>query len=329
MKVLGQNIKSGEKTLKIESIDDLWHLKNIIEEGDVVSGKTLRKTVIKRGDQIDYGEKKPVTLSIKVEKTELKDNALRISGRIISGQNDIELSSYHTMNIECGSVLTLQKNWKPHHIERLKKAEIKHPLLLITVLDREQADFAIIKESGIEMITSIRSRDPEKREEYYNEIYNFLKKKNIKNIVIAGPGFERENLLNFISKKDREFAKNIFLEHSSNIGITGIREVIEKSSNKIIKQTRIAKESEVVKEFMEKIAKGGLVVYGIEETKRAVEYGAVEKLLISDEKVRDFEDIMEKVEKQKGIVVIIGSDHELGEQFLNMGGIAGFLRFRI
>jgi stalled ribosome rescue protein Dom34 len=34
MKVLGQNIKSGEKTLKIESIDDLWHLKNIIEEGD-------------------------------------------------------------------------------------------------------------------------------------------------------------------------------------------------------------------------------------------------------------------------------------------------------
>jgi protein pelota len=329
MKVLGQNIKSGEKTLKIESIDDLWHLKNIIEEGDVVSGKTLRKTVIKRGDQIDYGEKKPVTLSIKVEKTELKDNVLRISGRIISGQNDIELSSYHTMNIECGSVLTLQKNWKPHHIERLKKAEIKHPLLLITVLDREQADFAIIKESGIEMITSIRSRDPEKREEYYNEIYNFLKKKNIKNIVIAGPGFERENLLNFISKKDREFAKNIFLEHSSNIGITGIREVIEKSSNKIIKQTRIAKESEVVKEFMEKIAKGGLVVYGIEETKRAVEYGAVEKLLISDEKVRDFEDIMEKVEKQKGIVVIIGSDHELGEQFLNMGGIAGFLRFRI
>jgi stalled ribosome rescue protein Dom34 len=31
----------------------------------------------------------------------------------------------------------------------------------------------------------------------------------------------------------------------------------------------------------------------------------------------------------RGQVAIIGSDHEMGEQFLHMGGIAGFLRFRL
>ncbi|MEM7819964.1 MAG: mRNA surveillance protein pelota [Candidatus Aenigmatarchaeota archaeon] len=329
MKILSQDIKSGVKTLIIEDMDDLWHLKHIIEPGDFVTSKTIRKTVIKRGSEIDYGEKKPMVLTLKVDKTELSENKLRITGQITNGPKTIEMNAYHTMQIEPKDTITIQKEWKSYHIERLKKAQIKHPLLLITVLDREQADFAILKESGIEMIATIRCKDNEKRDEYYSEIYSFLKKKNLKNMIIAGPGFERENLLKFISEKDKEFSKNIILEHSSNIGITGIREVIEKSSSRVLKETRIAKESEIVKEFLQRVSKESLVVYGADETKKAVEYGAVDKLLISVNKIKEFEGIMEKIEKQKGEIIIIGSDHELGEQFLNMGGIAGFLRFRI
>jgi protein pelota len=329
MKLIRIDRKTGEAEIKIEDITDLWHLKQIIEEGDIVSGRTIRKTVIKRGDDIEYGEKKPVVLSIKTEKTELKDGILRVSGKITGGQKDIELSSYHTMNLEPGLFLKIQKTWKPYHIDRLKKAQIKHPLLLITVLDREEADFAILKESGIEMIATIRRKDPENLDDYHMEIYDFLKKKNIKNMIIAGPGFERENLFKFISNDDKDFAKNIIIEHTSNIGVTGIREVIGKSSNRVLKETRVAKESEAVREFMERVAKEELVVYGPEETRKAVEYGAVSKLLISFEKARDFEDVMERAEKQRCEIIIIGSDHELGEQFLHMGGIGGLLRFRI
>ena len=38
---------------------------------------------------------------------------------------------------------------------------------------------------------------------------------------------------------------------------------------------------------------------------------------------------MEAEERTGGNVVIIASDHELGEQFLHLGGVAGFLRFRM
>jgi stalled ribosome rescue protein Dom34 len=37
---------------------------------------------------------------------------------------------------------------------------------------------------------------------------------------------------------------------------------------------------------------------------------------------------MDAEERMAGNVVIIAADHELGEQFLHLGGIAGFLRFR-
>ncbi len=71
-----------------------------------------------------------------------------------------------------------------------------------------------------------------------------------------------------------------------------------------------------------------LVVYGPKETEKAVSIGAVETLFVSQQKLDAFEKLMETQERMRGAVVIIGSDHELGEQFLHLGGIAGFLRFK-
>jgi stalled ribosome rescue protein Dom34 len=96
-----------------------------------------------------------------------------------------------------------------------------------------------------------------------------------------------------------------------------------------LKETRIAKECEYVQEVLLRMKTEGLVVYGREETQKAISMGAVEILLVSDKKIVEFEKLMERVERLKGKVVIIGSDHEMGEQFLHLGGIAGFLRFRI
>ncbi|NIO21054.1 MAG: mRNA surveillance protein Pelota, partial [Candidatus Aenigmarchaeota archaeon] len=105
--------------------------------------------------------------------------------------------------------------------------------------------------------------------------------------------------------------------------------VIKTSANRILKDTRIARETELVEKLLQEINKDGLAVYGKKETMKAVEYGAIETLLVSEESIPDFEEIMDKVEKQGGNIRIISSDHESGEKFLNLGGIAGFLRFKI
>lgn len=333
MRILKSDLKRGVVKVKIENLDDIWVLKHVLEKGDLVTGKTFRKKIIKRGEKIEYGERIPMVLKIKVEDVEFQKESgnLRITGKIVSGPESIQLHSYHTIQAEPGKILLIQKEWKKYQIEKLKKAQIKKPLLLIGVIDREEMDFGILKESGIEMISSFY---PEKEEEdrrgFYKKILDYLKgKKEFEKIIIAGPGFERENLFNYIKERDKELTNKIILEHSSDVGISGVKEVIKKSANKILRETRIAKETELIEEVLKRIKTNGLVVYGREDTEKAINYGAVESLIVSEEKIREFENLMEKTEKMGGKVFIVSSEHESGEQFLNLGGIAAFLRYKI
>ena len=331
MKIIYKDLKEQKIKVLVESIEDMWHLAHVLEKGDIITARTMRKSSVKSGGEYEYGEKKPMTLSISLEKTELRKDtaALRLSGQIIDGPEDIPRQAYHSMQIEANSTLTIQKaKWKAHQIERLEKAVMKKPALLVCVLDREEADIAILRESGIEMKANITNRDKENMEGYYDEIISCLKTYEAGIIIIAGPGFERENLLKYISSKDKEFAKKMLLEHASSTGINGINEILKKSANRILRETRIAKEGWYVNELLKRIKTDGLAVYGKSETKKAVEMGAVEALLVSQEKVDEFSDLMETQEKMRGAIVIIGGDHELGEQFLHLGGIAGLLRFK-
>jgi protein pelota len=71
--------------------------------------------------------------------------------------------------------------------------------------------------------------------------------------------------------------------------------------------------------------------------KKAVEYGAVDFLLISDKVLREAEDdertrlegLMRRAEHMGGRVMIIGSEHESGVKLLGLGGIAAQLRYAI
>lgn len=331
MKILSRNPKEQKVRVSVETPEDLWHLDHVLVPGDMVTCRTMRKTSVKRGGEYEYGEKKPMVLTIKVEKIEFREDSgiLRLTGPIVSGPEDVE-RSYHSIQVDVGSVLTIQKGkWKSYEIQRLEKARVKKPLLMVCILDREEADFAVLGESGIGMKANIANYDKENMEAYYERIVSYLKKQDFETFILAGPGFERENLLRFIKRDEKDLAKKIILEHSSSTGITGVREVIKKSANRILRETRVAKESGHVNEIMKRIKTEGLVVYGPKETEKAVNTGAVETLFVSQEKVRDFEKVMEAQEKMRGEIVIIGSDHELGEQFLHLGGIAGFLRYMV
>jgi protein pelota len=331
MKLIRRDMKEQEVKVQVEALEDLWHLEHILEIGDLVTSKTFRKTSIKSGGEYEYGDKRPMTLTIRLEKMELKSDTgvLRLNGPIVEGPEDVPKQAHHSLQIEADSVLAIRKErWKAHQLDRLEKAKTKKPLLLICVLDREDADFALLKESGIEMKASITNYDKENMEEYYDKIISYLKGQEVQTIVLAGPGFERENLLKYINAKDKDLSRRIILEHASATGINGVHEILKKSANRILKETRIAQESGYVNEILRRMKTDGLVVYGAAETAKAVAMGAVETLFVSQQKLDAFEKLMEAEERMRGRVVIIGSDHELGEQFLHLGGIAGFLRFK-
>ncbi|HUL62169.1 MAG TPA: mRNA surveillance protein Pelota, partial [Methanocella sp.] len=73
MKVNKEELRGdfGEISLTPESLDDLWHLKYIVEPGDTVFSVTFR-AVDSVSDKIrpDKVEKKPIRLGVKVESVE-------------------------------------------------------------------------------------------------------------------------------------------------------------------------------------------------------------------------------------------------------------------
>lgn len=336
MEILKTDLKHGKITIKPVNMDDLWHIQQVLEIGDKVSAKTERKTTIKRGQEVVKGDREIMVLGIEVEKINL-ENQLRLTGKIVEGPENIT-HEHHTISIEPGTVLTIEKAWENYQLERLKKAKIKKPLLFICVLDREQADFAVLKESGIEFLASIEPKkagtrstskeEPGGRDGFYKEIADYFEGKS-EYIIVAGPGFESENLLKYIKGKNPELAKKIIREHSSDVGRAGIQEVIKRSASTILKDTRISREAGFVEEFLKRISMKGLVIYGKSETEESVNSGTVETLLVSIEKVKEFRALMEQAEKLSGQVILITSDHPLGEQFLNLGGVGGFLRFKV
>ena len=69
MKIIHQNLKKGIVKIRIEGLDDLWHLNQLIDPSDFVSGQTFRKIKLGKSDERSTKvEKKKVFVTLQVEK---------------------------------------------------------------------------------------------------------------------------------------------------------------------------------------------------------------------------------------------------------------------
>lgn len=128
MKVIGFIPAKKTARLKVETVLDLWHLENIIEKGDLVTGRTPRTIFVQREEKKEKVKKKLVVLTIRVEKKQFHRHAnmLRISGKITEAPEEVQLGSHHTIEVGPGKFLTLEKHvWKPEQIDRLERAKTR------------------------------------------------------------------------------------------------------------------------------------------------------------------------------------------------------------
>ena len=126
MRVIKKDMKHGVMVLKVEDSDDLWHLDHVLSAGDVVKTRTMRKVAVKAGGEFRLSEKKPMVLAVSLEKKGFDHTSgiLRVSGKIVEGPPETKLSSYHTMEVEPGTVLTVwKKSWGPAVMKRGGVAE--------------------------------------------------------------------------------------------------------------------------------------------------------------------------------------------------------------
>lgn len=130
------------------------------------------------------------------------------------------------------------------------------------------------------------------REVEINEFYKrvakhaakaFLEDHNVKYIVISGPGVAKEDFYKGEYLDYRLQRKVIGLVDTGYAGEEGIRETVHRGKN-LLQDVRYVEEQEMVEEFLSEVSRGGeLVSYGIGPVLKALELGAVDKILIVDD----------------------------------------------
>ncbi len=352
MKLINKNLKKGQLKVRIENIDDLWYLNSIIDPGDIVKGKTLRKIKIGEKEQRKINiVKKPVFITLKAEKIEFHkySNILRVLGIIIEGPDDIPKGSYHTFNLEENSIISIIKpGWLNYQLDKIKEAcaDVK-PDIMVCVFDREEAYFALLKKQGYELLSKLKGNVQKKASEekvkgsFYGliikTINDYIKRYKIEKIILASPAFWKEELLKEV--KDSELKNMIVQAACSSADEKAINEVLKRPElRELLRQERAAEETKFVDELLGEISKNNLAAYGLKETSESVNAGSVKMFLITDSFIHkkrqgdNFSKIdllMKTAEKLKGKVMIISSENDAGKKLDGLGGIGAILRYKL
>ena len=346
-------VEGGDTRITVvpDSIDDLWHLQYVIEPGDRVAGDTTRR-IQREDDQLrdTGGEREHMWVELDVEDVEFHKfaNRLRVGGTIADCPREDQLGLHHTLNVEEHDEIEIEKSFKPDQTERLEAAEAatESPDVAIATIEEGEAHVFTVSQYGTEERGSFTgttgkgeySRD---REELFADVGDALARMDVDAIVLAGPGFTKQDALDHFEENHREVAELVTTVDTSSGGERGVHEVLKRGAiEDVQEEARIAEEAELIDELTERIATGAKVVYGPEETAEAAEFGAIETLLVLDERLRtergpeggweiDADDVVRNVNQQGGDVVVFSSEFDPGQQLSNLGGIAGLLRYRL
>ena len=352
MKIIKEDEKEGIVEVVPETLDDLWHLSHIIEVGDNASSKTTRRIQDNTGDKLrsDRGVKKTFYLGLDIENVSfhLFTGKLRLTGVITRGPEDlIPLGSHHTLEVKLNVPITIKKDrWPKWAIKRINQAieASKKLSAIIVVLEDDTATLGLMRQFGIEYYGPIKGNVSGKRivdknrqkniVQFYEKVIESIEKfDSIQNIVIAGPGFVKNDFYDYIKDKHRDLAEISIVEATGSGGRNGISEVLKKGTvEKLTSENRVAIEMGAVDNLLTEIGKNSSkIAYGIKETKKAIALGAVSQLLILDTKVasENMGEEMDTVENMKGEVMVISSEHEGGKQLESLGGMAAILRYEI
>lgn len=230
--------------------------------------------------------------------------------------------------------------------------DVKEVFGLVT-LDKRECTIGLLKGTQILPLDNITSGVPGKtraggqsaqrfsrlREEAAKEFFkriahlmqeHFLEMKNLKGILIGGPGTTKEDFLNENYLNNQLKLKIIGAQDLGYTDETGLRELVEKSQEILAKEA-ITEERDIVQKFLKLLAtKPNMAAYGKDEVLNAIALNAADKILLSDSLEENLSnDIEEKAEASGAAVIFISTDTAEGVQLKEIGGIAAFLRYQL
>jgi len=330
--------QTGEIRLFPESLDDLWHLKHLLHEGDLIYAQTFRSQE-SQTDKVrpEKSEKKLVRLGIRVTKVEFHHNAnrLRISGVIVHG---VDEGFHHTVNLETGQEISVIKRWHGIDLERIDRAVRASTAGIVHVVALEEglAEIYRMRQYGPEFFTSITGGSGKRegidaRSVFFEDVMSALQE-TTGPLVIAGPGFVKEDFLRFVRLRNEDLAGRCMPVETRRVGKGAVQEVIGQGVlDRITEDLQLAREVSLLEQLLARMGSSGPIAYGMEEVKKAVGFGAVEDLMVIDHLIRveEITQILEDAEAVRARITVFSSEFEPGNQLEALGGIAALLRYPI
>lgn len=355
---------SGKAVLLCDSVEDLWHLYNLIGKGDFIKTITFRKVAHESGGK-SSSTKKKINITIKVEEIEYdqKEGIIRYKGKNVSENEFIAIGQYQSIEIAKGITFTVfKKNWDVFHIERLKQATdptVSSDLAAI-VMEEGVAHLYLISAHLTTLQAKIEQNIPKKRKgatQHDKSLITFFQKileaiaKNInfelvKCVIVASPGFTKDQFADYLAnntsndKYNETIQKNLnkfIYVHSSSGYKQALQEVLGKQEVlSQIKNTKATEDVAMMEKFNEILGTDmDRIVFGLISVQNASDKDAIETLILTDNFLRKVSpqirqsvtQIMKHVKSKGGNVFKMSSQHVTGEKVDSFGGITAILRY--
>ena len=238
-------------------------------------------------------------------------------------------------------------------LEPLKEMLAVKEVFGLLVMDRKEATIGLLEGKRIEVLQKLTSGVPSKiraggqssqrfhriteglTKEFYKRIADEMKKiffdmPKLKGIIVGGPIPTKDEFLDgeYLVTKLRE--KVIGRKDIGDSDESGLKELVEKSRD-ILSNQEIIHEKKLLEKFFDKL--GGreqMAAYKEEDIRKAIEYGAVDTLIISKnfdkKKIKEFKKLAENISSN---FEIVSTETTEGDQFAKLSGIGVILRFKI
>jgi len=344
LKVVFEDLRKGVVKVRVECADDLWVLKTVVSEGDVIIARTLRDV------KIDGEGKRrlPMVVAIRVKNIYFQPFAtrLRIHGVIVDAPDGYGLKgSHHTLNIDVGTeVSIIKESWSKSQLKRLRRASERWVNALLLAADFDEVSVAIIYGQGVKYLIDrslpgVSSRDPNSLERIVDCVVELalsvLAREKVRLVVVGSPAFLKDLIAKKLSSQlPRNQGIRLYVDSVSSGGRAGISELIRRDVVKnLLREVSAVEAEEVLEEFMMLLSKKPeRVAYGLESVKLAVEANAVSKLLVSEELLsggnrETVEEVLSTAESRGALVRIVPTETPASVRLKALGGIIAVLRY--
>ncbi|HEY6237636.1 MAG TPA: hypothetical protein VIZ68_00425 [Thermoplasmata archaeon] len=346
MRLIHQDPSTGLLKLRLETPSDLWRVARLVRPGERVGASTTRRDPEAPEDAAAaHRTRRRVWLVVRVEQVEFHDFSrhVRVTGPIVEGPFDI--GRHHTLDLVEGEEVTIQKESLSGGERSLLEEGLQargDPRLVIATVDWGESTIVRLRGRSVEPVADVNrtiagkryhdGQGEKDRGAYVEELVGLLAKEvpEAVTIVIAGPGFLKEEVVRRLSEVAPDAKKKVRVFATAESGRVGLDELLRSGrAAEALQGSVAAEEADLVERLVTSLGGGRRAAVGISEVTEALHAGATETILVLEDLLNDpsTSDLLEEARRSKARLFIVRGGGSAGRRLEGLGKIGALLRF--